>query len=197
MIHVQHFKTNWPDKSWRPVNGWSTLWERLEGRWLGYLVPGLSTVVILRQGSTRMSEVQGQAKHFHIDHNAPWLQQKLWITIVFDFSWDDCKTLENLETMVMQNSEGGNKVHYGLCESSDYKTGKACIKLSYVTDNLVPRSPRSCAGSKIGWLSNRTGTSVDDGARKSNYRLDQWQKKKTMRRALRRGHWNSLARDNL
>ena len=22
-----------------------TLWERLEGRWLGYLVPGLSTVV--------------------------------------------------------------------------------------------------------------------------------------------------------
>ena len=24
---------------------------------------------------------------------------------VFDFSWDDCNTLENLETMVMQNSE--------------------------------------------------------------------------------------------
>ena len=31
---------------------------------------------------------------------------KLCITIVFDFSWDDCNTLENLETMVMQNSEG-------------------------------------------------------------------------------------------
>ena len=27
----------------------------------------------------------------------------------------------------------------------------------------------------IGLFSNRTGTSVDDGARKSNYRLDRWQ----------------------
>ena len=71
---------------------------------------------------------------------------KLCITIVFDFSWDDCNTLENLETMVMQNSEGENKVHYGLYESSDYKRCKVCVKLSYLTDNLVPRSPRSCAG---------------------------------------------------
>ena len=31
---------------------------------------------------------------------------QLCITIVFDFSWDDCNVLENLETMVMQNSEG-------------------------------------------------------------------------------------------
>ena len=31
---------------------------------------------------------------------------KLCITIAFVFSWDDCNTLENLETMVMQNSEG-------------------------------------------------------------------------------------------
>ena len=30
------------------------------------------------------------------------------ITIVFDFSWDDCNTLENLETLVMQNCEGEN-----------------------------------------------------------------------------------------
>ena len=63
---------------------------------------------------------------------------KLCITIVFDFSWDDCNTLENLETMVMQNSEGENKVHYKRC--------KVCVKLSYLTANLVPRSPRSCAG---------------------------------------------------
>ena len=27
----------------------------------------------------------------------------------------------------------------------------------------------------LGWFSNRTGTSVDDGARKSNNWLDQWQ----------------------
>ena len=37
-------------------------------------------------------------------------------------------------------------MHYGLCESSDYKRCNACVKLSYLTDNLVPRSPRSCAG---------------------------------------------------
>ena len=61
------------------------------------------------------------------------------------------KTLHNhcfrfLLGMVMQNSEGENKVHYGLYESSDYKRCKVCVKLSYLTDNLVPRSPRSCAG---------------------------------------------------
>ena len=27
----------------------------------------------------------------------------------------------------------------------------------------------------VGWFSNRTGTSVDDGVRKSNNWLDQWQ----------------------
>ena len=48
--------------------------------------------------------------------------------------------------MVMQNTEGKNKVHYGLYESSDYKRCKACVKLNYLTDNLVPRSPKSCAG---------------------------------------------------
>ena len=66
---------------------------------------------------------------------------KLCITIVFDFSWDDCNTLENLETMVMQNSEGENKVHY-----KRFERCKVCVKLSYLTDNLVPRSPSSCAG---------------------------------------------------
>ena len=52
---------------------------------------------------------------------------KLCITIVFDFSWDDCNTLENLETLVMQNSEGENKVRHGLYESSDYKRCKASV----------------------------------------------------------------------
>ena len=70
---------------------------------------------------------------------------KLFITIVFDFSWDDCNTLENLETLVMQNSEGENKVYYGLYESSDYKQCKACVKLSYLTDNLgLPGVVRGC-----------------------------------------------------
>ena len=32
-------------------------------------------------------------------------------------------------------------MHYGLYEGSDYKRCKACVELSYLTDNLVPRSP--------------------------------------------------------
>ena len=44
--------------------------------------------------------------HFHIDHNALCLPPKVCITIVFDFSWDDCDTLEKLETMVMRNFRG-------------------------------------------------------------------------------------------
>ena len=48
--------------------------------------------------------------------------------------------------MGIQNSEAGNKVHYGLYDSSDYKRCKACVKLTYLTENLVPSSPRSCAG---------------------------------------------------
>ena len=54
-----------------------------------------------------------------------WIRLKEYS--VFDFSWDDCNTLENLETLVMQNSEGDNKVHHGLYESSDYKRCKACL----------------------------------------------------------------------
>ena len=71
---------------------------------------------------------------------------KLCITIVFDFSWDNSNTLDNLETMVMQNFGGKQGALWSIYESSDYKRCKASVKLSYLTDNLVPRSPRSCAG---------------------------------------------------
>ena len=47
---------------------YSHLWERLEGQWLRYLVPGLSTIVTVRQRATRMSEVQEQAKHSPFSH---------------------------------------------------------------------------------------------------------------------------------
>ena len=55
---------------------------------------------------------------------------KFCTTIVLDFSLDDCNTPQKLETMVMQNlgwgrggggGGGGRKVHYGLCESSEYR----------------------------------------------------------------------------
>ena len=32
------------------------------------------------------------------------------MTIVFDFSWDDCNTQEEFEAMIMQNVVGVNKV---------------------------------------------------------------------------------------
>ena len=58
--------------------------------------------------------------HFH--------KKKFCITIVLDFSWDNCNTKEKLETRVMQfflflfflGGGGVNKVHYGLCESSEF-----------------------------------------------------------------------------
>ena len=66
--------------------------------------------------------------HFHIDHNAPCLPPKFWKSIALDFSWDVCNTQEKLETMVSLNFYGGgggegrvNKVHYSLCESSEYR----------------------------------------------------------------------------
>ena len=44
------------------------------------------------------------------------------ISIVFNFSWDDCKSQEKLKTMLMQKKFGGvNKVHYGRCGSGEFK----------------------------------------------------------------------------
>ena len=62
--------------------------------------------------------------HFHIDHNAPCLlyPPKFCITIALDFSREDCYTLDDkLETIIKQNLGGVNKVHYGLCESSELR----------------------------------------------------------------------------
>ena len=41
----------------------------------------------------------------HIVHPPP--PPKFYITIVFDFSWDNCNTQQKLETMVMQFVFGG------------------------------------------------------------------------------------------
>ena len=50
--------------------------------------------------------------------------QNLCITIVFDFSWGDCNTQENLETMVTPflRGGGGYKVRYGLRENNEYQS---------------------------------------------------------------------------
>ena len=51
-----------------------------------------------------MSKIRpGNRRCGHIDHNALCLPPpKFFITIVFDFRWDDCNTQEKLETIVMQ-----------------------------------------------------------------------------------------------
>ena len=49
----------------------------------------------------------------------PIYPPKACITIVFDFSWNDCNTLVKLETVVMQNFLGVNKVHYCLGENGE------------------------------------------------------------------------------
>ena len=51
---------------------------------------------------------------------------KFCLTIVFDFSWDDCNTQKKLETMVMEKlgarggGGGGNKMHCGLSENGEW-----------------------------------------------------------------------------
>ena len=46
--------------------------------------------------------------------------QNLYVTIVFDFSWDDCNTQEDLETMVTLffGGGGGYEVRYGLGDNN-------------------------------------------------------------------------------
>ena len=64
---------------------------------------------------------KGLIYHFRIDHTAPCLPPKFCITIVFDFSLDDCNTQEKSETMAIyaKFGVGGawrrevNKVHCG------------------------------------------------------------------------------------
>ena len=54
-----------------------------------------------REGGEKKIEIH----HFHINHNAPCLPPpppQFCLTIVFDFSWDDCTTHEKFEMMVMQ-----------------------------------------------------------------------------------------------
>ena len=47
--------------------------------------------------------------HFHMTIMHLVYPPRLSITIVFDFSWDDCCKIQG----------GGNKVYYGLCESGE------------------------------------------------------------------------------
>ena len=86
--------------------------------------------------------------------------------------------------MVMQNSEGENKVHYGLYEISDYKRCKVCVKLSYLTDNLVPRSPWSCAGLRKWRLRDGPTRRAQEGPLKLPEERQSLKRKENWRRLL-------------
>ena len=55
---------------------------------------------------------------------------KFCITIVFDFSWEECNTQEKWEAIGLRKIWGGgggvNKIPYGLCENGGY-IDKLCI----------------------------------------------------------------------
>ena len=86
--------------------------------------------------------------------------------------------------MVMQNSEGENKVHCGLYESSDYKRCKVCVKLSYLTDYLVPRFPRSCAGLRKWRLCDGPAQRAQEGPLKLPEERQSLKRKENWRRLL-------------
>ena len=72
---------------------------------------------------------------------------RICITIVFDFSGDACNTQEKLETIVMQNFGGGNKVYYGQCERippGRRKTIWLFRKLAKVLSWNIPVNKSSC-----------------------------------------------------
>ena len=78
--------------------------------------------------------------HFHLDHNAsPKIYPppphppppKFCITIVFDFSWDNCNTQEKLKTMVMQNLGGKQGASWSVWKW-------------WVLDRFQMTSPRLC-----------------------------------------------------
>ena len=65
----------------------------------------------------------------HLVYPPPPPLKKNFITIVFDFSSDDCNIQEKLETLGLKIGGrvgggdvggGGTKVYYGLCENSDW-----------------------------------------------------------------------------
>ena len=74
--------------------------------------------------------------HFHIDHNAtclPFPPPKFYITIVLDFSLDDCNTFEKLETMVLQNfgEEAGGGGKQGALWSMVYEVSFKATRCRY------------------------------------------------------------------
>ena len=54
----------------------------------------------------------------------------MYVTIVFDISWDDCNIQKKLKAMVFQNLKAGSKVLYGLCENS------ACLMYFIAADSV-------------------------------------------------------------
>ena len=90
----------------------------LSGR--GHL-PAVSVSVLLLFWPLSNSQ---QEFNIHHCHNTPCSPPpNFCISIVLNFSWDDCKEQEKLKTMLMQSFLGANKVNYGRLESANTMLG--------------------------------------------------------------------------
>ena len=92
----------------------------------------LETTWLLREYMLGYSYIH----HFHIDHNATCLPSpppppKFYITIVLDFSLDDCNTLEKLETMVLQSFGEGRGDKQGALWSMVYEISFKATRCRY------------------------------------------------------------------
>ena len=102
--------------SWRPSDlGWTFFKAENKGK--------LSSLYFCWRGKVSIH-------HFHIDHNAPCLPPKFWMTIV---------------SLVLQSSKGNrrqwwykiwwvNNLHYGLCENGECKN---IYKLRWVCETRI------------------------------------------------------------
>ena len=74
-----------------------------------------------------------------MSHNVPYLPTpkfswKFCISIVSNFSWDDCNSQEKWKTKFMQNFGRANKVHYGRCASGVSFHHQQHIQIVYMYD---------------------------------------------------------------
>ena len=99
------------------------IFKKLILLWSSHETTPMSTRVMTTRSLKFFLELQSGRKnknsaihHFHIDHNAncsplspprPPKKMHNHCLIVFDFSRGDCNTQEKLQTMIMQNWEGG------------------------------------------------------------------------------------------
>ena len=98
------------------------------------------------------------ALHFHITHNTLYLSPKIFcVSIVSNFSFDDCMSQEKLKTMLTQNVWGKTKCIMGNVETANLKFLVVRHTTCHMNSNIVRRVAGTCPF-KL-WLSHRVNFS--------------------------------------